>query len=216
MSKTATKHRKGFTIIEVVLVLAIAGLIFLMIFIAFPALQRGQRNTQRRRDLSMIVSQMNRWRVNNSGTSVSDNYSKAFAANGFCTFYNHYIDDTVVDPSTGEPYKAALWGSTIVVNCKTGDEIDRKAVDDSAIGRSPSSYWAKMEPGDIQFDDVAVCDGETFNDELGRSAGLHAFAFRVKLEGGSTLCIDNGYKPASVLDGTPFDPISTFGIIEKH
>ena len=51
MSKTTTKHRKGFTIIEVVLVLAIAGLIFLMIFIAFPALQRGQRNTQRRRDL---------------------------------------------------------------------------------------------------------------------------------------------------------------------
>ena len=73
-----------------------------------------------------------------------------------------------------------------------------------------------MEPGDLQFDDVAVCDGETFNDELGRSAGLHAFAFRVKLEGGSTLCIDNGYKPVSALDGTPFDPISTFGIIEKH
>ena len=159
---------------------------------------------------------MNRWRVNNSGTSVSDNYKNAFAPNGFCTFYNHYIDDTVVDPSTGEPYKAALWGSTFVVNCKTGDKVDRKAVDDTAIGRSPNSYWAKMEPGDLQFDDVAVCDGETFNDELGRSAGLHAFAFRVKLEGGSTLCIDNGYKPVSALDGTPFDPISTFGIIEKH
>ncbi|MBP6924997.1 type II secretion system protein [Candidatus Saccharibacteria bacterium] len=30
--------KKGFTIIEVVLVLAIAGLIFLMVFIALPAL----------------------------------------------------------------------------------------------------------------------------------------------------------------------------------
>lgn len=42
------KNTKGFTIIEVVLVLAIAGLIFLMVFIALPALQRGQRDTQRR------------------------------------------------------------------------------------------------------------------------------------------------------------------------
>ncbi|MBS7346174.1 MAG: type II secretion system protein, partial [Candidatus Sacchiramonaceae bacterium] len=42
------KHKKyGFTIIEVVLVLAIAGLIFLVVFIALPALQRNQRDTQR-------------------------------------------------------------------------------------------------------------------------------------------------------------------------
>ena len=46
--------RGGFTIIEVVLVLAIAGLIFLMVFIAFPALQRSQRDTQRRNDLSKV------------------------------------------------------------------------------------------------------------------------------------------------------------------
>ena len=37
------QNKKGFTIIEVVLVLAIAGLIFLMVFVALPALQRGQR-----------------------------------------------------------------------------------------------------------------------------------------------------------------------------
>ena len=39
----------GFTIIEVVLVLAIAGLIFLMVFVALPALQRSQRDTQRKK-----------------------------------------------------------------------------------------------------------------------------------------------------------------------
>ena len=37
-------NTKGLTIIEVVLVLAIAGLIFLMVFIALPALQRNQRD----------------------------------------------------------------------------------------------------------------------------------------------------------------------------
>lgn len=45
---------KGFTIIEVVLVLAIAGLIFLMVFIALPALQSGQRDSARKNDTSII------------------------------------------------------------------------------------------------------------------------------------------------------------------
>ena len=44
----------AFTIIEVVLVLAIAGLIFLMVFIALPALQRNQRDTQRKNDMSRL------------------------------------------------------------------------------------------------------------------------------------------------------------------
>ena len=46
--------KRGFTIIEVVLVLAIAGLIFLMVFIALPALQRSQRDTQRKNDVARI------------------------------------------------------------------------------------------------------------------------------------------------------------------
>lgn len=47
-----SKGRTGFTIIEVVLVLAIAGLIFLMIFIALPSLQRSQRDQTRKNDVS--------------------------------------------------------------------------------------------------------------------------------------------------------------------
>lgn len=62
-----TNSKKGFTIIEVVLVLAIAGLIFLMIFIAWPALQRGQRDTQRRSDVGRFVSQLSSYATNNNG-----------------------------------------------------------------------------------------------------------------------------------------------------
>jgi hypothetical protein cdiviTM7_02704 len=40
-------QKNGFTIIEVVLVLAVAGLIFLMVFLALPALQRSQRDTRK-------------------------------------------------------------------------------------------------------------------------------------------------------------------------
>ena len=62
-----SKNKKGFTIIEVVLVLAIAGLIFLMVFIALPALQRSQRNTQREDDLSRLLTAANDYQTNNNG-----------------------------------------------------------------------------------------------------------------------------------------------------
>ncbi|RKV92712.1 MAG: prepilin-type N-terminal cleavage/methylation domain-containing protein, partial [Candidatus Saccharimonas sp.] len=53
MTKQQIKDR-GFTIIEVVLVLAIAALIFLMVFIALPALQASQRDTARKSDVSIV------------------------------------------------------------------------------------------------------------------------------------------------------------------
>lgn len=52
----ARQNTKGFTIIEVVLVLAIAALIFLMIFVALPALQASQRDTARKNDASIVAS----------------------------------------------------------------------------------------------------------------------------------------------------------------
>jgi prepilin-type N-terminal cleavage/methylation domain-containing protein len=61
------RGKKGFTIIEVVLVLAIAGLIFLMVFIALPALQRAQRNTQRENDLSRFLTAITDFQTNNNG-----------------------------------------------------------------------------------------------------------------------------------------------------
>jgi type IV pilus assembly protein PilA len=59
---------KGFTIIEVVLVLAIAGLIFLMVFIALPALQRNQRDTARKTDVATVASAVTSYSGNNRGT----------------------------------------------------------------------------------------------------------------------------------------------------
>ena len=64
---TLRKEKKGFTIMEVVLVLAIAGLIFAMVFIALPALQRSQRDTQRRRDAGIVAAAVRQYMANNSG-----------------------------------------------------------------------------------------------------------------------------------------------------
>lgn len=56
---------KGFTIIEVVLVLAIAGLIFLMVFIALPALQRSQRDSARKSEVGAVASAITSYQSNN-------------------------------------------------------------------------------------------------------------------------------------------------------
>lgn len=66
MAKLNTNSKQGFTIIEVVLVLAIAGLIFLMVFVALPALQRSQRDTQRRNDLSRVDTSLVQYQTNHS------------------------------------------------------------------------------------------------------------------------------------------------------
>ena len=102
------KNKKGFTIIEVVLVLAIAGLIFLMVFIALPALQRSQRNTQRADDMARIKTAINQYQANNGGRlpfSTGDNATWAPDSN----FIKRYIDSScttgVAPTSCGKEFK---------------------------------------------------------------------------------------------------------------
>ena len=49
------------------LVLAIAGLIFLIVFLAVPALQRSQRDTQRRTDTGRLLTYLSNYQSNNRG-----------------------------------------------------------------------------------------------------------------------------------------------------
>src|SRR5665213_4343520 len=63
-----TRGQKGFTIIEVMIVLAIAGLILLIVFLAVPALQRTARNTQRKNDAAAVTGAIANFNSNNNGT----------------------------------------------------------------------------------------------------------------------------------------------------
>lgn len=72
MNQPTKRSDSGFTIIEVVLVLAIGALIMLMVFIALPALQRGQRDTQRKDDVSRLQSSINSYKSANRGSVPSD------------------------------------------------------------------------------------------------------------------------------------------------
>ncbi len=67
MNTKLKKQEKGFTIIEVLIVLAIAGLIMLIVFLAVPALQRNNRNTQRKNDVSALLGAVSEAVSNSSG-----------------------------------------------------------------------------------------------------------------------------------------------------
>ncbi len=62
--------QKGFTIIEVLIVLAIAGLILLIVLLAVPALQRNSRNTAIKNDASAIAGGISEFASNNDGGSI--------------------------------------------------------------------------------------------------------------------------------------------------
>jgi prepilin-type N-terminal cleavage/methylation domain-containing protein len=61
------KNNKGFTIIEVMIVLAIAALILIIVLLAVPALQRNAKNTTIKNDASTVAGAVTEYESNNNG-----------------------------------------------------------------------------------------------------------------------------------------------------
>ena len=82
MIQKLKQRKEGFTIIEVLIVLAIAGLILLIVFLAVPALQRNARNTGRKSDIASILGAVSEYGNNNGGALPATNlvFSTAFAS----------------------------------------------------------------------------------------------------------------------------------------
>jgi len=98
MNNVRKQKDEGFTIIEVVLVLAIAALIMLMVFIALPALQRNQRDTTRKNDISRLQSALNNYKSRSRGAlpgTTSSAYNTFFASD------LRRNNDQFADPSGG-------------------------------------------------------------------------------------------------------------------
>jgi prepilin-type N-terminal cleavage/methylation domain-containing protein len=64
----ANKKSAGFTIIEMLLVLAAAGMMMLAVFLAVPAVQRNSRNSARKSDVAIVLGKMNDYIVKKNGT----------------------------------------------------------------------------------------------------------------------------------------------------
>jgi prepilin-type N-terminal cleavage/methylation domain-containing protein len=181
-----TKNKKGFTIIEVVLVLAIAGLIFLMVFIALPALQRSQRNTQRKDDISRIITAINDYQSNNSGKSPfksvdsGDIKDKNGNAN-VVKFISRYIegDASIQNPFDSHPQFSDPNGESYTFTIHKGS---------SGNGNGTGITSTDVD-NVIHVFKYAGCgaDENTYN----YSAGGSDVALFYVMEGGQVLCNDN-------------------------
>ncbi|MDB5159778.1 MAG: hypothetical protein JWO99_41 [Candidatus Saccharibacteria bacterium] len=156
---------KGFTIIEVVLVLAIAGLIFLMVFIALPALQRNQRDTQRKNDMGRLSSAIVNYTNSNRG-ALPTNYG---------TFVTQYLvagGDSFIDPA-GATSAQGSTTTTYVMTAKDNSDL----TSDFATSQNVVYYT----PGYVCGDSSASVT----------SGGSRKVAFRMVLESGGYYCVNN-------------------------
>lgn len=175
----------GFTIIEVVLVLAIAGLIFLMVFIALPALQRSQRDTQRRDDLARVTDAITQYQTNNNGKLPTPS-SQPSAQPG---------DDGNVAAiescgTTGGAACRLIKDYLNSVNAAHNEFVDP---DGPSYGIEVQK-WSGTSP-DPKYNDHmiyivtgAACDGEA----AVKSNNARDYAVMYRLEGSGTYCQDNG------------------------
>lgn len=90
MLQTKKRIQEGFTIIEVMIVLAIAAAIMLLVFLAVPALNRSSHNTKRTNDVGALGAALTDYTNNNNGAlpSTAADFSTNVTANAKLSFYD--------------------------------------------------------------------------------------------------------------------------------
>lgn len=189
------RNKDGFTIIEVVLVLAIAGLIFLMVFVALPALQRSQRDTQRRQDMSRVVTALTNYQANNNGNLPSfsgdwsikagtdiDNCGTGTGASSICGFVRDYLNPANANTSEFKDPDGTRYGLAI---SKTVSENSNLPTDGAISNETNYPHVIFVKKG-------AKCGVEQNVSSYWQNTGkVNDFAVMYKLEGSGVACVDN-------------------------
>lgn len=178
------KYKRGFTIIEVVLVLAVAGLIFLMAFLAFPALQRSQHNTQRRNDYSMLSTAVTGYMSNNGGRLskiLGGGTSKGLDP-------ERWINETGDDPN-GNRYELIAYDYDTWFNGG-----NRKKPTDTASGASGTGTTVNNPTSQVFVIIGANCNDSDENGDAmpHKDRGANAFTVYGYMEGGTYYCQASG------------------------
>jgi len=125
LQKLKQQKSDGFTIIEVLIVLAIAGLILLIVFLAVPNLQRNSRNTQRKNDVQSILGAISEYESNNAGglpTAYSDGNITGTGSASAGVKLGYYTDVAFADGKSSAV--GPLSGDTVEIvtgaQCDTG------------------------------------------------------------------------------------------------
>lgn len=161
--------RKGFTIIEVSLVLAIGGLVLVLVFIALPGLQRSQRDSQRKDDIMLFAENVKKYQTNNNrgalpGTDTELGVIKTNFMNG------KFEDPNGVDYVLS--YVDCSSVKTLGASCGTVNDIKDKSFADN-------NYT-------LHFVASAACE----NNLAVKSSNKRKAAILYKLEVGDVYCYD--------------------------
>ena len=209
MAKQNINTKQGFTIIEVVLVLAIAGLIFLMVFVALPALQRSQRDTQRRNDMSRVDTSLVQYQTNHSNqnpnlpkagswTANEDGtFPSTCTGNAACEFIRDYMNtgssqndgkaNNFEDPE-GVPYSLV-----ITDNWETEANVKPYSLGTSKLAANSDGNYVIEDNGGNAFDAhvIYIIPGGRCVGDAATSSTKRHFAILYRLEGAGTYCIDD-------------------------
>jgi len=164
--RVSNGKNKGFTIIEVMIVLAIAALILLVVFLAVPALQRSQRNNARKTDSSRVAAAVVEFTSNNSGnlpTTTAD-CTTVVTSVGTLAQYS-FANPCTVAPSATMPASVTT-GNLYIVNA-------------GVTAAAPAS-----QNGVMILVDGAVCNGATAVQTAGATAKNAALLYSI--ESGNT------------------------------
>jgi len=110
--------KDGFTIIETIIVLGIAGFIFLIVLLMIPALNRNGHNHSRRLAVSAILDATGRYQVNHGGGFPPDNSYLGSGPNNYnVPLYGYQLSDVHINAPS--PSTTAVTGKI-----QTADQID--------------------------------------------------------------------------------------------
>lgn len=159
------RSRRGFTLIEIVLVLAIAALLLLIVFLAVSGAQKSRRDYQRKQDLARMFSAIEAYAANN-GNNIPIDQPTANAV------YNNYTTN-MNDPSSGTPYNFLFraLGSPHSSVPAVGEIFYQQA------------HWCSGDPGV-----VPDAPGDPIS---GNDTSPNRFVIWTGLEQGGWYCLDN-------------------------
>ena len=135
-----------------------------MVFIALPALQRSQRDTQRKNDVSLLISAAQRFQANNRGWLPRSNSTEL---HNLKLNYLNAADGEFADSSDGRDYIINNRNDPSVL---PGAEIRARRAD----GRQYIYYISG-----------AKCEGDTTT-----AADPNKVAIAIRLENGGVYCVD--------------------------
>ena len=167
LNKLKKSDAKGFTIIEVMIVLAIAGLIILIVLLAVPALQRNGRNTAIKNDASALTAAVAEFASNNDG-------ALPLVAN--------------TTPAGGGT------GPTVTLNNAAGNAATAKVQSSTAILFNTGAQTITPKAGEITVDYKATCPTAVAGTSVTTVASNRGTAVVYGLELASSIavkCIDS-------------------------